>query len=194
MQYRKLTELKKLDNNPRTIKKQDMDKLVESIKNNQDYFEARPLILSNRTGELVILGGNQRYEAAKKLGLKQVPTHLIEGLTEEREREIVIRDNVANGEWDWDILANEWDAEELEDWGLDLPSFADDFSDDFTLDSGEREPFGQMTFMLADIQKSEVEQALKEAPAGFAETYGNENSNGNKLYWIIKQWQQLKKL
>jgi ParB-like chromosome segregation protein Spo0J len=67
MQYRKLTELKKLDNNPRTIKKQDMDKLVESIKNNQDYFEARPLILSNRTGELVILGGNQRYEAAKKL-------------------------------------------------------------------------------------------------------------------------------
>ena len=171
-----------------------MDKLVESIKNNQDYFEARPLILSNRTGELVILGGNQRYEAAKKLGLKQVPTHLIEGLTEEREREIVIRDNVANGEWDWDILANEWDAEELEDWGLDLPSFADDFSDDFTLDSGEREPFGQMTFMLADIQKSEVEQALKEAPAGFAETYGNENSNGNKLYWIIKQWQQLKKL
>ena len=123
-----------------------------------------------------------------------MPTHLIEGLTEEREREIVIRDNVANGEWDWDILANEWDAEELEDWGLDLPSFADDFSDDFTLDSGEREPFGQMTFMLADIQKSEVEQALKEAPAGFAETYGNENSNGNKLYWIIKQWQQLKKL
>ena len=96
MQYRKLNELKKLDNNPRTIKKQDMDKLVESIKSNPDYFEARPLILSNRTGELVILGGNQRYEAAKISGLKEVPTHLIEGLTEEREREIIIRDNVAN--------------------------------------------------------------------------------------------------
>ena len=134
MQYRKLTELKKLDNNPRTIKKQDMDKLVESIKNNQDYFEARPLILSNRTGELVILGGNQRYEAAKKLGLKQVPTHLIEGLTEEREREIVIRDNVANGEWDWDVLANEWDAEELDEWGLDTP---DDWEEETEVEEDE---------------------------------------------------------
>ena len=129
MVYRKLSELKKLENNPRNIKKQDMDKLVESIKNNQDYFEARPLILSNRTGELVILGGNQRYEAAKKLELKQVPTHLIEGLTEEREREIVIRDNVANGEWDWDLLANEWDADELDAWGLDTP---DDWGEEET--------------------------------------------------------------
>lgn len=121
MQYRKLSELKKLDNNPRTIKQEDMDKLVESIKDNPDYFEARPLILSNRTGELVILGGNQRYEASKVLKLEKVPTHLIENLTEEREREIIIRDNVANGEWDWDLLANEWDDDLLEDWGLELP-------------------------------------------------------------------------
>lgn len=119
MKYRKLSELKKLDNNPRVIKKDQMEVLVTSIKNNPDYFEARPLILSNRTGELVILGGNQRYEAAKILGLEKVPTHLIENLTEEREQEIIIRDNVSNGEWDWDILANEWEQDKLEDWGLD---------------------------------------------------------------------------
>ena len=117
--YRKLSELKKLPNNPRTIKKADMERLKKSVKNNPDYFEARPVILSDRTGELVIIAGNQRYEAAKALGLSEIPTVLLEGLTEEREREIIIRDNVANGDWDMDILANEWYAAELADWGLD---------------------------------------------------------------------------
>lgn len=72
IQYRKLTELKKLPNNPRTIKKDDMERLKKSIKDNPDYFEARPIILSNRTGELVILAGNQRYEAAKALKMEEV--------------------------------------------------------------------------------------------------------------------------
>lgn len=121
--YRPLSELKKLENNPRTIKKQDMERLKTSIKDNPDYFEARPLILSNRTGELVILAGNQRYEAAKALGMAEVPTVLLEGLTEEREREIVIRDNVANGEWDMDALANEWDADLLREWGVEVPDY-----------------------------------------------------------------------
>lgn len=111
----------KLEDNPRTIDKDSFDSLCQSIKDNPDYFEARPLILSNRTGKLVILGGNQRYEAAKKLGLKKVPTHLIEGLTEEREEEITIRDNVNNGDWDWDKLANRYDYEKLDEWGVEVP-------------------------------------------------------------------------
>lgn len=118
--YRKLSELKKLPNNPRTIKKEDMERLKKSLKDNPDYFEARPIILSNRTGNLVILAGNQRYEAAKALGMDEVPTFLLEGLTEAREREIIIRDNVSNGDWDMDALANEWDTQELDDWGLNL--------------------------------------------------------------------------
>lgn len=118
--YRKLTELKKLPNNPRTIKKDDMERLKQSIKDNPDYFEARPIILSNRTGDLVILAGNQRYEAAKALKMDEVPTFLLEGLTEAREREIIIRDNVSNGDWDMDALANEWDTQELTDWGVDI--------------------------------------------------------------------------
>ena len=68
--------------------------LKESIHSNPDYFEARPIILSDRTGELVIIAGNQRYDASVELGLSDVPTVLLHGLTEEREREIIIRDNV----------------------------------------------------------------------------------------------------
>ena len=121
VEYRPIKDLKELPGNPRTIKKDQFEKLKKSIKDNADYFEARPIILSNRTGELVILAGNQRYKAAKANGMKEVPTILLEGLSEEREREIIIRDNVENGEWDWDTLANEWDADVLDSWGVDLP-------------------------------------------------------------------------
>lgn len=120
MEYRKLEDLKKLENNPRTISSKDFQILVKSIQDNPDYFEARPLLLSDRTGELVIIAGNQRYDAAKAIGLKEVPTYLLHGLTEEREREIVIRDNVNNGEWDIDKLTEEWSDLNLADWGLDL--------------------------------------------------------------------------
>lgn len=118
VEYRKLTELTELPGNPRTIKKDQFEKLKQSLKDNADYFEARPIILSDRTGELVILAGNQRYKAAKAIGLKEVPTILLEGLSEEREKEIIIRDNVENGEWDWDALFNEWDTDKLQEWGV----------------------------------------------------------------------------
>lgn len=122
VEYRPTADLKELPGNPRTIKKDQFEKLKQSIKDNADYFEARPIILSDRTGELVILAGNQRYKAAKAIGLDAVPTILLEGLTEEREKEIIIRDNVENGDWDWDALANEWDANMLDDWGVELPT------------------------------------------------------------------------
>jgi hypothetical protein len=70
---------------------------------------------------MVIIAGNQRYEAAKFLKLKEVPTFLIEGLDEAKEREIIIRDNISNGEFDFDLLANGWDDLPLADWGVDLP-------------------------------------------------------------------------
>jgi len=121
MQYRKLNELKKLPNNPRIIRDKQFKTLCDSIRDNPKYFEARPIILSNRTGEMVIIAGNQRYEAAKSLKLKEVPTFLIEGLDEAKEREITIRDNISNGEFDFDLLANEWSDLPLVEWGVDLP-------------------------------------------------------------------------
>lgn len=93
VEYRAIADLKELPGNPRTIKKDQFEKLKASIKDNADYFEARPIILSDRTGELVVLAGNQRYKAAKAIGLKEVPTILLPNLTEEREKEIIIRDN-----------------------------------------------------------------------------------------------------
>lgn len=119
VEYRPLEELTHLDNNPRTISKANMDRLVKSIKNNSDYFEARPVICSDRTGKLVIIAGNQRLRAAKIAGLSEVPTVILHGLSEEREKEITIRDNVELGEWDLDKLANEWDIDLLQEWGVD---------------------------------------------------------------------------
>lgn len=124
MEYRKLTLLKELPGNPRVIKKKQFDILCKSIQDNKEYFEARPLILSDRTGELIIIAGNQRFKAAKELKVKEVPTYLLTGLSEEKEREITIRDNINNGEWEWEQLANEWDQDKLLDWGLDIPNFA----------------------------------------------------------------------
>lgn len=118
VEYKSLDELYHLDHNPRTITKENMDRLVKSIKDNPDYFEARPIICSDRTGKLVIIAGNQRLRAAGMAGLTEVPVVTIHGLTKEREREITIRDNVELGEWDMDLLANEWDVEELQDWGV----------------------------------------------------------------------------
>lgn len=117
--YRKLTDLKKLSSNPRRITEEQLNTLKESIERNPDYFQARPIILSDRTGELIIIAGNQRYEACCRLGIEEVPTALISGLTEEREREIIIRDNVNNGQWDMELLEN-WDNDLLEEWGVEV--------------------------------------------------------------------------
>lgn len=192
MQYRKLTELKKLPNNPRIIRDKQFKTLCDSIRDNPKYFEARPVILSNRTGELVIIAGNQRYEAAKSLKLKEVPTFLIEGLDEAKEREIIIRDNISNGEFDFDELANSWSDLPLVDWGVDLP---EDWLnpvegiDPPELKDGDRAPFIQMTFTLHDTQAEELNAAIKKAKnEGGGQSAVNENSNGNALYFIAQRF------
>lgn len=121
VEYRPLESLKPLENNPRYIKEEDFERLCASVQNNPELFEAQPIILSDRTGELVIIAGNQRYRAAKEVGLKEVPTVLLTGLTEQKEKEIIIRTNITNGKWDYDRLANDdWSIEDLGDWGLDV--------------------------------------------------------------------------
>lgn len=120
VKYRPVSEIKELPNNPRTISKEDFDRLKDSIIDNPEYFEGRPLILSDRTGELVVLAGNQRLRAAKAVGLKEVPTIVLPNLTEEKEKEIIIRDNVSNGRWDMELLANDFDLQDLADWGVDV--------------------------------------------------------------------------
>lgn len=120
--YRKITELTPLPGNPRTITKKGLEQICDSMTSIPKYFEARPLILSNRTGQLVVIAGNQRMKAAKKLKMKEVPTVLLEGLTEEEEKEIILRDNINNGDWDIDaLLSGDWDDIDFDYIGLELP-------------------------------------------------------------------------
>ena len=131
VEYRPLESLKPLENNPRYIKEEDFERLCASVQNNPELFEAQPIILSDRTGELVIIAGNQRYRAAKEVGLKEVPTVLLTGLTEQKEKEIIIRTNITNGKWDYDRLANdEWNVDDLNDWGVDVSFLEPDEDED----------------------------------------------------------------
>ena len=121
-------------------------------------------------------------------------------LSEEKQREFLIKDNTSGGEWDWEVLANEWDVIELESWGLDVGGFdvdAEDYGENFTLPEGDKAPFQQMTFTLADEQAEQIKNAIADIKATeeykYAETMGNENSNGNALYLIIMQWAEQRK-
>lgn len=105
-------------NNPRLIKDDKFKKLVKSIKEFPEMLQLRPIIVDDNC---VVLGGNMRLRACIEAGLKRVPIIKASALTAEQQKRFIITDNVGFGEWDWDILANEWDQDELIDWGLDLP-------------------------------------------------------------------------
>jgi hypothetical protein len=136
-----------------------------------------------------------RYKALKELGIKDVPVKIAKGLTEEQKKEFIIKDNVGFGEWDWDMLANEWDSASLDDWGLDVPSEwginPDELDTDFNLPDGDKAPFQQMTFTMADEQanviKQMIDEAKKEDGFKYCETFGNENGNGNALYYLVRK-------
>jgi hypothetical protein len=116
----KINEIKLNPNNPRLIKDDKFAKLVKSIKDFPEMLNIRPIVVNDN---MVILGGNMRYKACKEAGLKEVPIIKASGLSEEKQREFLIKDNISGGEWDYDILANEWDELELEEWGLLINNF-----------------------------------------------------------------------
>ena len=115
--YRNLSAIKPNPKNPRKGTKEAVEKLAESIKENPKFFEARPILLSDRTGELVIIGGERRSEAARLLGMETVPTILLSGLTESQEDEILIKDNTHAGVWDEQKL-QAWGKEQLQSWDV----------------------------------------------------------------------------
>jgi hypothetical protein len=113
----KISEVKSNPNNPRQIKDDKFAKLVQSIKDFPEMLDIRPIVVN---ADMVVLGGNMRFKACKEAGLKEVPIIVAENLTDEQQKEFIIKDNVSGGEWDWDMLANEWEAEQLTEWGLDV--------------------------------------------------------------------------
>jgi ParB-like chromosome segregation protein Spo0J len=123
MQIVKINEVKPNPKNPRLIKDDKFKKLVKSIQEFPQMLELRPIVVDENN---IILGGNMRYKACVEAGLKEIYILKAEDLTEQQKDEFIVKDNVGFGEWDWDILANEWDTDKLQNWGLDLPIFKDD--------------------------------------------------------------------
>lgn len=122
----KISDVKVNPDNPRSIKKDKFEKLVKSIKEFPQMLDIRPIVVN---GDMVVLGGNMRLRACQEAGLKQVPIIIADDLTEEKQKEFLIKDNVSGGEWDWDMLINEWETDLLDEWGLDV-KFPSDPGDD----------------------------------------------------------------
>jgi DNA modification methylase len=115
-----INDIKANTNNPRLIKDEKFAKLVKSIKEFPEMLELRPIVVND---DMIVLGGNMRLKACKEAGLKQVPVIKASSLTPEQQKEFIIKDNVGFGEWDWEMIANEWDSQQVTDWGLDIPDF-----------------------------------------------------------------------
>jgi hypothetical protein len=192
----KIEEVKSNKDNPRIIKDYKFKKLVQSIKEFPEMLQIRPIVVDD---DNVVLGGNMRLKACKDAGLKEIYIIKADELSEDQKKEFIIKDNVNFGEWDFNILENDWNIEILENWGLeiiddDININDIDISDNFSLPDGDKAPFQQITFTLADVQaeyiKNAIAQIKKTDDYKYCETFGNENSNGNALYLIINNYSE----
>lgn len=192
----KINKIKAHPDNPRVIRDGKFKLLVQSIIDFPEMLEKRPLVVNE---DLQVLGGNMRLKAAKEAGQSEIWIDIAEGWSLEKQNEFIIKDNSGFGEWDWDALANNWDSVKLEDWGVDNWQNMDDIetSDNFILPDGDKEPFQQQTYTLADAQAIEIKNAIADVKKTdeykYVETFGNENSNGNALYLIVTEWAAQKK-
>mgnify|MGYP003139825205 CR=1 FL=1 len=112
-----IDKLKPNEDNPRTIKNDRFEKLCQSIKEFPEMLNIRPIVADNN---LKILGGNMRFQACKVLNFKKVPVIIVDDFNESQINQFVIKDNVSHGDWDYDSLGNDWDAQSLDDWGLNV--------------------------------------------------------------------------
>ena len=152
--------------NPRTINKHKFQKLVNSVKEFPEMLSLRPIIVNK---DNVILGGNMRYKACKELGLKEVYIIQAADLDDKQAQEFIVKDNVGFGEWDWDVLANDWDIDLLEDWGLELniDNAIDDLDEDDDIElpqSVQLEPPKEYILIMAEpnsVDWEELKETLK---------------------------------
>tara|TARA_R100000988_G_scaffold98635_1_gene66931 strand:+ start:68 stop:610 length:543 start_codon:yes stop_codon:yes gene_type:complete len=155
----KLYKIKGNPNNPRIIKNDKFKKLVKSIQEFPEMLKLRPIVVDQ---DMVVLGGNMRLKASKDAGLKEVWIEVAEGLTAEQKKEFIVKDNVGFGEWEWDMLANEWDSVELAEWGLDVWQNEDDLEEpdfnELTEENKNKPSVIKITFANKnDLQNAEEE-------------------------------------
>lgn len=147
---KKISDIKSNPNNPRLIKDDKFKKLVKSIKDFPEMLNIRPIVVNS---DMVVLGGNMRLKACKEAGLKEIPVIIADNLSDDQQKEFIIKDNVSGGEWDWDLLANEWDAEQLDDWGFDMPNL----SDEKKITKENLEPFKKTHVLLSFAPEDMIE-------------------------------------
>ena len=155
MQRVPIGTIKNNPNNPRVIKDDKFKKLVQSIKELPEMAEVRPVVVNT---DMVVLGGNMRLKAMKEAGWKEVPIEVVDW-DEDKQRQFIIKDNVSGGEWDWEMLANQWDELELQEWGLDLPVLmAEPDMDDLIGDDKNKPATMKITFDSPEqLQKAEMD-------------------------------------
>lgn len=151
-----VSKIKSNPNNPRICKDDKFKKLVKSIQDFPQMLELRPIVIDENN---IVLGGNMRLKACIEAGIKDVPVKQAKDLTEEQKKEFIVKDNVGYGEWDWNDLANNWDSEQLIDWGLDIPGFMElPSEDELTEDSKNKPPTLKITFLsVEDLQQAEID-------------------------------------
>jgi ParB-like chromosome segregation protein Spo0J len=147
-----INKVKANPNNPRLIKDDKFFKLVKSIQEFPQMLDIRPIVVND---DMIVLGGNMRLKACKEAGLKEVPIIMASDLTQDQQREFIIKDNVGFGEWDWEDLANNWDVNELSNWGLDVPTFLD-ADETIEIDEQPKRPSIKISFdTINDVQAAE---------------------------------------
>jgi ParB-like chromosome segregation protein Spo0J len=161
----KVAAIKSNPKNPRLIKDDKFKKLVKSIKEFPEMETVRPIVVNK---DMVILGGNMRYKAMIECGYKEVNVEVVDW-SEQKQNEFIIKDNVGYGEWSWDDIANEWDMEQIEDWGMDLPLFdkIDNIEDGEEIEfeqSVQLEPPKEYILIMAEpnsVEWEELKETLK---------------------------------
>mgnify|MGYP003147258039 CR=1 FL=1 len=155
----KINKVKSNPNNPRLIKGAKFKKLVQSIKDFPEMLKLRPIVVNK---EMIVLGGNMRLKACIDAGLKEVWIAKAWELTPEQEQEFIIKDNSNFGEWDWDVLGNEWNSVKLDEWGVDVWINNEDIEEpafgELTQENQNKPPSIKITFLTPkDLEDAEQE-------------------------------------
>jgi hypothetical protein len=168
----KITEIKLNPNNPRLIKGDNFNKLVNSIKEFPKMLEIRPIVVND---DMIVLGGNMRLKACKEAGLKEVPVIKASELSEEEQRRFIIADNVGYGEWDWEMLANEWENEQLTEWGLDV-----------------WQPPAEVDYSILDDENADLNSQLEDMASGVKKAIQIEfeAEHYEQAYELVKFWRE----
>lgn len=177
----KINTIKSNEINPRTIKDSKFLKLKKSLKEFPEMLKLRPIVVDENN---IILGGNMRYKACKDLNIKEVYIVKADDLTEKQKKQFIIKDNVAFGQWDWDVLANTWEAQDLDEWGLNIYDFNNSYVETVNKGDENSEWIGMPEFEASDKQlKLVVSFDNEQDREEFIKIKELEISSRNKLTW-----------